>query len=78
MRAAQEKHAAEERRLERERQEEVRHRQLRQEVSPAPELPQSKGKEPELALQSEGGQESRRCDSCVKQNAECIRIKVSA
>ena len=43
-----------------------------------PELPWSKGKGPEVAPESEGVQELQRCDSCVRQNAECIRIKVSA
>ena len=40
------------------------------------ESPTSKGKGPELVPESEGGQESRRCDSCKKQNAECVRLKV--
>ena len=41
-------------------------------------LQQSKGKGPEVALESEGVQESWRCDSCVRQNTECLCIKVSA
>ena len=65
--------------MEQERQEEeVRQRELRQETSlspeasPVPDLPRSKGKEPEVV------QELRRCDSCVKRNTECVCIKVSA
>ena len=46
-------------------------------AAPETELPQSKGKGPELVLESEGGQESWRCNSCEKQNAECICVKVS-
>ena len=46
-------------------------------VAPETELPTSKGKGLELALESEGGQVLRRCDSCEKRNVECIRIKVS-
>ena len=46
-------------------------------AAPEMELPKSKGKGPELAPESEGGQELQSCDSCKKQNAECIRIKVS-
>ena len=41
------------------------------------ELPQSKGKGLELALESEGAQELRRCNSCERRDAECICIKVS-
>ena len=41
------------------------------------ELPQSKGKGLELAPESEGVQESRRCDSCEKRDVECVQIKVS-
>ena len=70
--------------MEQERQEEeARRRESRQEtlLSPVatlgPELPQSKGKELEVALESEVVQELRRCDSCMRQNAECIHIKVS-
>ena len=61
----------------------MQHRRSRLESTLTPvaaletELPKSKGKGPELAPESEGGQESRRCDSCKKRNAECIRIKVS-
>ena len=79
---------AEERRIEQERREreqedEVRRHRPREEseltplAAPETELPTSKGKGPELALESEGGQESRRCDSCEKRNTECVRIKVS-
>ena len=39
-------------------------------ASPEPEMPQSKGKEPELALELEGGQELQKCDSWVKRNTE--------
>ena len=46
-------------------------------AAPGLELPRSKGKGPELALESEGVQESQRCDSCERQNAECIHVKVS-
>ena len=46
-------------------------------AAPDTELPKSKGKGPELAPELEGGQELRRCDSCEKWNAECVRIKVS-
>ena len=66
-----------------ERQEEAQCRESRHEtsltpgVSPDPELPWNKGKEPELAPELEVGQESQRCDSCLKQNAECVCIKVS-
>ena len=69
--------------MEQERQEEVRWRESRQETSlspeasPVPELPWSKGKELEVAPESEVVQESRRCDSCMKWNMECVRIKVS-
>ena len=79
---------AEERRVEqecreREHEEEARRRRSREEseltplVAPETELPKSKGKGLGLAPESEGGQESQRCDSCDKRNAECIRIKVS-
>ena len=71
--------------MEQERQkEEAQQRESCQETSlspkasPDPELPQSKGKEPEGAPELEVVQESQRCDSCVRQNTECIRIKVSA
>ena len=46
-------------------------------AAPETELPQSKGKGPELAPESEGVQESLRCNSCEKWDAECVRIKVS-
>ena len=48
-------------------------------VAPEMELPwrKGKGKGPELAPESEVGQESRRCDSCERQDVECVRIKVS-
>ena len=78
---------AEEHRVKQERwekeEEKVRHRQSCQEstltpvAAPEMELPWSKGKGPELAPESEGGQESWRCDSCERQNVECICIKVS-
>ena len=45
-------------------------------AAPETELPKSKGKGLELAPESEGGQESRRCDSCEKWDTECIRLKV--
>ena len=76
------RHVAEQERREREQEEEVRQRRPREEssltplVAPETELPKSKGKGSELALESEGAQESQRCDSCEKQNAECIRLKV--
>ena len=80
--AAREQCNAEERRLEQERQEEAQWREscqetsLSPEASPVLELPHSKGKEPEVAPESDVMQESWRCNSCVKRNAECIRIKV--
>ena len=40
------------------------------------ELPRGKGKGPELAPESEGVRDSRRCDSCEKRDTECVRIKV--
>ena len=46
-------------------------------AAPEMELPQSKGKGLELAPESEGVQESLRCDSCEKWDVECVRIKVS-
>ena len=61
----------------------MRRRRLREESSltplaaPETELPKSKGKGLELTPESEGGQELWRCDSCEKQNAECVHIKVS-
>ena len=71
--------------MRREQQEEAeaRHCKLRLEsmltpvTAPETELPQSKGKGPELAPESEGVQESLRCDSCEKWDAECVQIKVS-
>ena len=45
-------------------------------AAPEMELPKSKGKGLELAPESEGGQESRRCDSCEKRDVECVRLKV--
>ena len=65
-----------------EQEEEARQRRPHEESSltplaaPVMELPTSKGKGPELVLESEGGQELRRCDSCEKRNVECIHIKV--
>ena len=75
---------AEQERCEREQEEEARRCRPREESSLTPlaapemELPTSKGKGkgPELVPESEGGQESWRCDSCEKRNAECVRIKV--
>ena len=73
---------AEQERHEREQEEEARRRRPCEEsaltplAAPEIELPTSKGKGPELVPESEGGQESRRCDSCDKWNAECVRIKV--
>ena len=67
---------------EREQEEEVQRRRPREEsaltplAAPKMELPTSKGKGPELVPESEGDQESRRCDSCKKRNTECVRIKV--
>ena len=46
-------------------------------AAPETELPQSKGKGLELAPESEGVQESLRCDSCKKWDVECVWIKVS-
>ena len=46
-------------------------------AAPEMELPRSKGKGPELAPESQGVQESQRCDSCERQDVECVRIKVS-
>ena len=73
---------AEQERREREQEEEARRHRPHEESSltplaaPETELPTSKGKGPELVPESEGGQELRRCDSCEKWNAECVRIKV--
>ena len=72
-------------REEEEEEEEAQRRQSRQEstltpvVAPEMELPwsKSKGKGPELALELEVRQESWRCDSCERRNAECVHIKVS-
>ena len=81
--AERERRDVEERRVEQEKQEEARHRQSCQEtsmspvVTPEPVLLQSKGKGLEVAPESEGVQESRRCDSCVRWNVECVHIKVS-
>ena len=83
MRCDAEERRVEQERREREQEEEARQRRSREESELTPlaalemELPTSKGKGPELAPESEGGQESRRCESCEKQNAECVRIKVS-
>ena len=46
-------------------------------IAPETELPRSKGKELENGPETEVEQESQKCDSCVKRNAECICIKVS-
>ena len=82
------RHDAEERRIEqewceKEEEEEAarRHRSCEESAltplaAPETELPKSKGKGLELALESEGGQESRRCDSCKKRDAKCVRLKV--
>ena len=78
-----EEHRVEQERCEREQEEEVQQCRSRKEseltplAAPETELPKSKGKGLELAPESEGGQESRRCNSCDKQNMECVRIKVS-
>ena len=83
MRRDAEEHRSEQERCEREEEEEAQQCRSREESVLTPlaaletELPKSKGKGPELAPESEGGQESRRCDSCKKRNAECVRIKVS-
>ena len=83
MRCDAEERRVEQEQHEREEEEEVRRRRLREELALTPlaaletELPKSKRKGPELAPESEGGQESQRCDSCEKQNAECVCIKVS-
>ena len=45
-------------------------------ATPEMELPKSKGKGLELAPESEGEQESQRCDSCEKRDVECVRLKV--
>ena len=73
----------EQERREREEEEEAARRRRSREESTltplaAPEtvLPRSKGKGPELAPESEGGQELQRCDSCERWNAECVRLKV--
>ena len=77
-----EEHHIEQERHEREQEEEVRRRRSHEEsaltplAAPETELPKSKGKGPELAPELEGGQESQRCDSCEKQNVECVRLKV--
>ena len=81
-RNAEERHVEQERR-EQEEEVEARRRRLHQEftltplAAPETELPRSKGKGPELALESEGAQESQRCDSCERRDMECICIKVS-
>ena len=73
---------AEQERREREQEEEAWRRRPCEEslltplAAPVTELPTSKGKGPELVPESEGGQELRRCDSCEKRNAECVRNKV--
>ena len=78
-----EEHHIEQEQREQQQEVEVRRRKSRLESTLTPvaaletELPKSKGKGPELAPESEGGQESRRCDSCEKWNAECVCIKVS-
>ena len=72
----------EQERREREQEEEVQRRRPHEEsaltplAAPEMELPTSKVKGPELVPELEGGQELRRCDSCEKQNAECVHIKV--
>ena len=84
MRRDAEEHCAEQEWQERKR-EEVEARRCRSRLestltlvaSPETELPKSNGKGPELALELEGGQESRRYNSCEKRNAECVHIKVS-
>ena len=54
-----------------------------QELAGTPEVDQevrsscNKGKGPELAPESTGGQESQKCDSCESQGVECVRPKVS-
>ena len=81
------RHDAEERRVEQERRKRVQEEEAwrcrsREESALTPlaaletELPKSKGKGPELAPELEGGQESWRCDSCEKRNAECVCLKV--
>ena len=78
-----EQHCVEQERREKEEVEAARRCRSREEseltplAAPKTEMPKSKGKGPELALELEGGQESWRCDSCKKQNVECVRIKVS-
>ena len=73
---------AEQERRKKEQEEEARQRRLCEEststplVAPETVLPKSKGKGPELAPESEGVQESQRCDSCEKRNVECVRFKV--
>ena len=80
--AEQEHRKGEQERREREQEEEARQRRPREEstltplVAPESELPKSKGKGPELAPELEGVRESQRCDSCEKQNVECVRLKV--
>ena len=72
------RHVTEQERHEREQEEEARQCRPHEESSltplaaPETELPNSKGKGPELAPEPEGVQESQRCDSCEKRNAECV------
>ena len=85
--AEQERCDAEERHVEQERwekeEEEAQRRRSCEEstltplAAPETELPRSKGKGPELAPESEGAQELQRCDSCERQDRECVQIKVS-
>ena len=78
-----EERCIEQERCEQEEEVEVRRHRSCQEstltpvAAPETELPQSKGKGPELTPESEGVRESRRCDSCEKRDAECVRMKVS-
>ena len=65
------------RREEAARQAEACHESSPPVIAPETELPRSKGKELENGPETEAEQESQKCDSCVKRNAECIRIKVS-
>ena len=81
--AEHERRDAEECHVKQERQEkeeeEVRHHRSHEEstltplAAPETELPKSKGKGSELALESEGAQESQRCNSCERWDAECVQ-----
>ena len=79
---AEERHVEQERREREEEEEAAQQHRLHEEsvltplAAPEMELPKSKGKGPELAPESEGGQKLWRCDSCEKQKTGCICLKV--